>query len=80
MRRLYSKNRDRLVAGDVAARLLQAVLQGERVRRLLSEGALLGRRHADRGLGVDEELPPQGIPLRNRLSGMFWDGFGIGRC
>ena len=34
---VYSKNRDRLVWGDVAARLLQAVLQGERVRRLLSE-------------------------------------------
>ena len=34
---VYSKNRDRLVAGDVAARLLQAVLRGERVRRLLSE-------------------------------------------
>ena len=34
---VYSKNRDRLVAGDVAARLLQAVLQGERVRRLLSD-------------------------------------------
>ena len=34
---VYSKNRDRLVAGDVAARFLQAVLQGERVRRLLSE-------------------------------------------
>ena len=34
---VYSKNRDRLVVGDVAARFLQAVLQGERVRRLLSE-------------------------------------------
>ena len=34
---VYSKNRDRLVAGDVAARFVQAVLQGERVRRLLSE-------------------------------------------
>ena len=34
---VYSKNRDRLVAGDVAARLLQAVLQCERVRRLLSD-------------------------------------------
>ena len=34
---VYSKNRDRLVAGEVAARFLQAVLQGERVRRLLSE-------------------------------------------
>ena len=34
---VYSKNRDRLVAGEVAARFLQAVLQGERGRRLLSE-------------------------------------------
>ena len=34
---VYSKNRDRLVVGEVAARFLQAVLQGERVRRLLSE-------------------------------------------
>ena len=34
---VYSKNRDRLVAGDVAARFLQAVLQGKRVRRLLSD-------------------------------------------
>ena len=33
----YSKNRDRLVAGDVAARFLQAVLHGARVRRLLSD-------------------------------------------
>ena len=32
----YSKNRNRLVAGDVAARFLQAVLRGARVRRLLS--------------------------------------------
>ena len=34
---VYSKNRDRLVAGDVAARFLQAVLQGKGVRRLLSD-------------------------------------------
>ena len=34
---VYSKNRDRLVTGEVAARLLQAVLQGKRVRRLLSD-------------------------------------------
>ena len=33
----YSKNRDRLVAGDVAARFLQAVLHGARARRLLSD-------------------------------------------
>ena len=34
---VYSKNRDRLVAGGVAARFLQAVLRGARVRRLLSD-------------------------------------------
>ena len=34
---VYSKNRDRLVAGDVAARFLQAVLRGAGVRRLLSD-------------------------------------------
>ena len=57
---VYSKNRDRLVAGDVAARSLQAVLRGERVRRLLSEEHFSVDGTADRGLGVDEELPPQG--------------------
>jgi transposase len=34
---VYSKNRDRLIEGDVAARLLNAVLQGERVKQLLSD-------------------------------------------
>ena len=34
---VYSKNRDRLVAGDAAARFLQAVMDGARARRLLSE-------------------------------------------
>ena len=34
---VYSKNRDRLVAGDAAACFLQAVLDGARARRLLSD-------------------------------------------
>jgi len=34
---VYSKNRDRLVDGEIAARLLQAVLRTERVRGLLSD-------------------------------------------
>ena len=34
---VYSKNRDRLVEGEIAARFLQAVLQGERVKKLLSD-------------------------------------------
>jgi transposase len=32
----FSKNRDRLLAGDVAAQFLSAVLAGRRVKRLLS--------------------------------------------
>ena len=34
---VYSKNRDRLIAGEIAARFLQAVLQSERVKALLSD-------------------------------------------
>jgi transposase len=34
---VYSKNRDRLIEGEVAARFLRAVLQGERVGKLLSD-------------------------------------------
>jgi transposase len=34
---VYSKNRDRLIEGAIAARFLQAVLQGERVKKLLSD-------------------------------------------
>jgi transposase len=51
----FSKNRDRLLEGDVAAKLLNAVLSQPRVKRLLSSDHF-GRRHADRSLGVDEEL------------------------
>jgi transposase len=34
---VYSKNRDRLIEGEVAARFLQAIVQGERVKALLSD-------------------------------------------
>lgn len=34
---VYSKNRDRLIEGDVAARLLQAIVLSERVKALLSD-------------------------------------------
>jgi transposase len=34
---VYSKNRDRLIEGDVAARFLNAVLRGERIKKLLSD-------------------------------------------
>ena len=67
---VYSKNRDRLVAGEVAARFLQAVLQGERVRRLLSDehisvdGTLIeawASMKSFRGKdGGDDDAPPAG--------------------
>ena len=65
---VYSKNRDRLVAGDVAARFLQAVLRGERVRRLLSDehfsvdGTLIeawaSMKSFRRSDGGDDDAPP----------------------
>ena len=58
----FSKNRDRLLDGEIAAKFLGAVLAQPRVKRLLSARSLLGRRHADRGLGVDEELQAEGRP------------------
>ena len=65
---VYSKNRDRLVAGDVAARFLQTVLQGDRVRRLLSDehfsvdGTLIeawaSMKSFRRSDGGDDDAPP----------------------
>ncbi len=52
----FSKNRDRLLEGDIAAKFMQAVLVQPRVKRLLSTDQFLSRRRADRSLGVDEEL------------------------
>jgi transposase len=70
----FSKNRDRLLAGDVAAEFLVQVLDQPRVRRLLPsehfsvDGSLVGRRSGattevapgSQPTGVDEELPAQG--------------------
>ena len=56
----FSKNRDRLLEGDIATKILGAVLAQPRVKQLSSTGPLLGRRHPDRGLGFDEELQAQG--------------------
>jgi transposase len=73
----YSKNRDRLIAGEVAARFVNAVLQGERVKALLSDdhfsvdGTLIDawasiKSFRPKGGGDDEELPP-GPKRRARL-------------
>ena len=57
---VYSKNRDRLVVGEIAALFLQAVLRGAPGSPAAVGRTFFGRRHTDRGLGVDEELPAQG--------------------
>ena len=52
--------------GEIAAKFLAAVLAQPHVKRLLSTRSLLGRRHADRGLGLDEELQAQGRERTSR--------------
>lgn len=49
---VFSKNRDRLLEGDIAAKLLAAVVQ-PKVKASV-HGALLGGRDADRGVDFDE--------------------------
>ena len=56
---VFTKNRDRLLEGEIAAKFLRAVLAQPKVKALLSDRHS-GRRHADPGLGVDEELPAEG--------------------
>jgi Transposase domain (DUF772) len=72
----FSKNCDRLLAGDVAAEVLAEMLDQPRVRRLLSsshfsvDGSPVGRRSGattevapgTQPTGLDEELPAQGRP------------------
>ena len=67
---VYSKNRDRLVAGEVAARFLAEVLRGARVRRLLSkehfsvDGTLIEAWASMKSFrpkdGDDDDAPPAG--------------------
>ncbi len=55
---VFTKNRDRLLTTDMSRKFLAAVLAHREVAPLLSD-ELLRRRHADQGLGLDEELPAQ---------------------
>lgn len=67
---VYSKNRDRLIEGEIAAHFLRAVLQGERVRTLLSDehfsvdGTLIdawaSMKSFRRKGGGDDDAPPAG--------------------
>jgi transposase len=67
---VYSKNRDRLIEGEIAACFLQAVLQGERVKALLSDehfsvdGTLIDAWASMKSFrpkdGGDDDAPPGG--------------------
>ena len=61
----FSKNRDRLLEGEIAAKFLAAVCAAAGQAAAV-ERTFLGGRHADRGLGVDEELQAEGAAGRRR--------------
>jgi transposase len=52
----FYKNRDRLLAGDIAAKFLAAVLSRPRGQAVVVERAFLGRRYVERRLGLDESV------------------------
>lgn len=62
----FTRNRDRHLAGEIAAQFLAAMLARPRVRRFcpaitsLRGPSVQRRRYADRGLGVDQKLQAQG--------------------
>ncbi len=56
----FGKNRDRLLAGDVAAKFLAAVVGHPKVKRLLSTEHFSVDGTPDRSLGVDEERQAEG--------------------
>jgi transposase len=55
----FSKNRDRLLDGEIAAKFLSAVLGSAPGQTVAVERSLLGGWHVDRGVGIDEELQAQ---------------------
>ena len=61
---VFTKNRDRLLEGDIARGFLAAILADPQVEAAALDRAFLGGRHADRGVGVDEELSPEGRQRR----------------
>ncbi len=67
---VFTKNRERLLCGEVAQRFFAAVLGQARERELLSDEHFQRRRHARRGVGGTEERPThrpeRARPLRRR--------------
>ena len=60
----FSKNRDRLLDGDVAARFLAVVLAQPRVKRLLSSDHFSVDGTLIEALGINEERQAEGSQLR----------------
>ena len=65
----FSKNRDRLLDADVAAKFLEAVLRHPKVKRFLSDDHFSVDGTPGRGVGQLEELPCQGRLRRAARSG-----------
>ncbi len=57
---VFTKNRDRLLEADVARKFLAELMDHQGAARAVVGRAFLGRRHADCGLGLDEELQGEG--------------------
>ena len=57
---VFTKNRDRLLEGDIARGFLAAILADPQIASAALDRALFCGWHIDRGVGVDEELSPEG--------------------
>src|SRR5256885_5117612 len=57
---VFSKNRDRLLDGAIRDEVLGRPAGPAPGEEAVVDGALLGGRHTDRGLGLDKELQAQG--------------------
>ncbi len=55
---VFTKNRERLIEGNIAAKLMTAVLNQARVKAVVGR-PFLGRRHADRGVGQHKSFRPK---------------------
>ena len=65
----FTKNRERLLDHEVADEFFAAVVDQAKLRRYLSSGALLRRRHPVGGVGVTQELQAQGRPAVGAAGG-----------
>jgi transposase len=60
----FSNNRDRLLSGELAAKLLRAIFGSAEGKAADLKRTFLSVRNANRGMGFDQELSPQGWERR----------------